>query len=34
MTFDELLERSDVLTVHTPLTKVTRDMINAQVSLA
>ena len=31
VTFDELLERSDVLTVHTPLTKVTRDMINAQV---
>jgi D-3-phosphoglycerate dehydrogenase / 2-oxoglutarate reductase len=31
VTFDELLERSDVLSVHTPLTKVTRNMINAQV---
>jgi phosphoglycerate dehydrogenase-like enzyme len=31
VTFDELLERSDVLSVHTPLTKVTRNMINSQV---
>ena len=29
VSFEELLERSDVLTVHTPLTKVTREIINA-----
>jgi D-3-phosphoglycerate dehydrogenase len=29
VTFDALLERSDVLSVHVPLTKVTRGMINA-----
>ena len=30
MTFDELLERSDVLSVHVPLTKVTRGIIGAE----
>jgi phosphoglycerate dehydrogenase-like enzyme len=29
VSFEELLERSDVLTVHVPLTKVTRGIINA-----
>jgi phosphoglycerate dehydrogenase-like enzyme len=29
VSLDELLERSDVLSVHVPLTKVTRDIINA-----
>ncbi|MBR2627191.1 MAG: phosphoglycerate dehydrogenase [Peptococcaceae bacterium] len=28
--FDTLLERSDYITIHTPLTKETRDMINAE----
>jgi phosphoglycerate dehydrogenase-like enzyme len=29
VSLDELLERSDVISVHVPLTKVTRDIINA-----
>ncbi len=31
VTFDELLARSDVLSLHVPLTKVTRGIINASV---
>jgi D-3-phosphoglycerate dehydrogenase len=28
VSFDELLERSDILSIHTPLTKTTRNMVN------